>query len=162
MLMSRIAREEFFRYPVYNQTGCVRDVLGRTNLTVPHDNGATSYLLDIRGSTENTVGKFERSVIIAAALDENNVCTEFGYLFNGRRLLTPLVQGKNPDLLGVRSQRHLVVLHSGSGNGREKVCNDDAVRKPDGDAKQTDPGTEDQPCNERRKGENKAASPYGQ
>lgn len=151
-----------FRYPVYNQTGCVRDVLGRTNLTVPHDNGATSYLLDIRGSTENTVGKFERSVIIAEALDENNVCTEFGYLFNGRRFLTPLVQGKNPDLLGVRSQRHLVVLHSGSGNGREKVCNDDAVRKPDGDAKQTDPGTEDQPCNERRKGENEAASPYGQ
>ena len=48
-----------FRYPVYNQTGCVRDALGRTNLTVPYNDRATSYLLDIRGSTENAVGKFE-------------------------------------------------------------------------------------------------------
>lgn len=84
MLMSRIAKEEFFRYPVYNQTGCVRDALGWTNLTVPYNDRATSYLLDIRGSTENAVGKFECSVIVAAALDENDICTEFGYLFNGR------------------------------------------------------------------------------
>ena len=26
-----------FRYPVYHQTGCVRDALGRTNLTVPYN-----------------------------------------------------------------------------------------------------------------------------
>ena len=52
-----------FRSPVYNQTGCVRDALGRTNLTVRYNDRATSYLLDIRGSTENAVGKFECSVI---------------------------------------------------------------------------------------------------
>ena len=151
-----------FRYPVYNQTGCVRDALGWTNLTVPYNDRATSYLLDIRGSTENTVGKFKCSVIVAAALDENDICTEFGYLFNGRGFLAALVQGKNPYLPGIRRWRHFVVFHSSSGNGREKVCNDDAVRNPDDNAKQTDPGTEDQPCNERRKGENETASPYGQ
>lgn len=151
-----------FRYPVYNQTGCVRDALGRTNLTVPYNDRATSYLLDIRGSTENAVGKFECSVIVAAALDENDICTEFGYLFNGRRFLAPLVQGKNPYLPGIRRRWHFVVFHSSSGNGREKVCNNDAVCKPDDNAKQTDSGTENQPCNERRKGENETASPYGQ
>lgn len=146
-----------FRYPVYDQPGCVRDALGRANLPVSYDDGATAYLFDVRGTSKDAVGEFKRSVVVAASLDEDDVCTEFGYLFNGRVFFTTLVQGENSDLPGIRSWWHFVILHSGSGNGREKVCDDDAIPKPDDDAKQTDPGTESQPCNECRKGEDEAA-----
>lgn len=146
-----------FWYPVYDQPGCVRDVLSRTNLPVPYDDGATAYLFDIRCTAKNVVGEFERSVVVAASLDEDDVCTEFGYLFNGRIFFTTLVQSENSDLPCVRSWRHFVILHSCSGNGRESVCDDDAITKPDDDAKQADPGTKSQPCNESRKGADEAA-----
>ena len=138
-----------------------RDVY-RPHLPVADDDGATPYLLDMGGASEDAVGEFERAVVVAAALEKDDIRPELGYLFNGRVFSACAIQSENSYMAIVWGWGHFVILHAGSGDRLEKIRGHDAVGNPDNNAQKADARAEDQPRNKRREGEHEAACPEGQ